>query len=218
LSQDISFNNEIDEASSIHLKTMKGELFRFGMDEIKIISDKLSYKIPAVLLILIIFFYCGCSSVDYRYFGYKDTIMTELVSFEQLPDYNKFTVCQGPAILALESETFFCIVRCYDSDNDGEMLSLVDRGIDVFEYSLTVKLKDKDGRSFYSIKKRPHVLIIDANFDGIGDNIYIFKLITVDGDSIYEKIDIKSKKLVMDEYIPTNFKLSDFKPYYLLND
>ena len=125
---------------------------------------------------------------------------------------------KAPAILHLKSETLFCIVRCYDSNNDGEMLSLVHWGIDVFEYSLTVKLKDKDGRSFNSIKKRPHVLIIDANFDGIGDNIYIFKLITVDGDSVYEKIEIKSKKLVMDEFIPTNFRLSDFKPYYLLSD
>jgi hypothetical protein len=189
-----------------------------GMDEIKISSDKLSYKIITGLFTIIIFCCSGCAPRYYRYFVHKDTLFSELVSYEELPDYNKNTVCQGPAILHLKSETLFCIVRCYDSNNDGEMLSLVHWGIDVFEYSLTVKLKDKDGRSFNSIKKRPHVLIIDANFDGIGDNIYIFKLITVDGDSVYEKIEIKSKKLVMDEFIPTNFRLSDFKPYYLLSD
>ena len=93
------------------------------------------------------------------------------------------------------------------------MLSVGQWGIDVFEYSLTGKQKDKDGRSFSSIKKHPRVLIIDANFDGIGDDIYIFKLITIDGDSIYEKIDIKSKKLVMDAFAPTPFRLSDFKPF-----
>jgi hypothetical protein len=109
-------------------------------------------------------------------------------------------------------------VRCYDSNNDGEMLSLVHWGIDVFEYSLTVKQEDNEGRLFDSIKKRPRVLIIDANFDGIGDEIYIFKLISADGDWIYEKIDIKSKRLIMNAYIPTPFRLSDFKPYYLLND
>jgi len=188
------------------------------MDEIKISSDKLSYKIITGLFTIIIFCCSGCAPRYYRYFVHKDTLFSELVSYEELPDYNKNTVCQGPAILHLKSETLFCIVRCYDSNNDGEMLSLVHWGIDVFEYSLTVKLKDKDGRSFNSIKKRPHALIIDANFDGIGDNIYIFKLITVDGDSVYEKIEIKSKKLVMDEVIPTNFRLSDFKPYYLLSD
>ena len=188
------------------------------MDEIKISSDKLSYKIITGLFTIIIFCCSGCAPGNYRYFVYKDTLFSELVSYEELPDYNKNTVCQGPAILHLKSETLFCIVRCYDSNNDGEMLNFVQRGIDVFEYSLTVKLKDKDERSFYSIKKRPHVLIIDANFDGIGDNIYIFKLISVNGDSIYEKIDIDSKKLVMDEYILTNFRLSDFKPYYLLSD
>ena len=188
------------------------------MDEIKISSDLLSYKIITGLFSIIIFCCSGCAPSNYKYFVYKDTLFSELVSYEELPEYNKNTVCQGPAILHLKSETLFCIVRCYDSNNDGDMLSLVHWGIDVFEYSLTGKQKDKDGRSFYSIKKRPRVLIIDVNFDGIGDKIYIFKLITVDGDSIYEKIDIKSKKLRMNEFIPTPFRLSDFKPFYLLSD
>ena len=171
------------------------------------------------IYLAIIFICCsGCASSNYRYFAYKDTLSSELVSNEELPEYNKNTVCQGPAILHLKSETLFCIVRCYDSNNDGEMLSLVHWGIDVFEYSLTGKHKDKDGRSFYSIKKRPRVLIIDANFDGLGDEIYVFKLISADGDWIYEKIDIKSKKLIMNAYILTPFRLSDFKPYHLLND
>ena len=61
-------------------------------------------------------------------------------------------------------------------------------------------------------------MIIDTNFDGLGDKIYVFELITVDGDWIYEKIDIKSKKLVMDAFPPANFRLSDFKPSYLLSD
>ena len=188
------------------------------MDEIKKNSDKLSYKIIAGIFAVIIFCCNGCAPRYYRYFVHKDTQFSELVSYEELPDYNKKTVCQGPAILYLKSETLFCIVRCYDSNNDGDMLSLVNWGIDVFEYSLTFKLKDKDGRPFYTLNNHPHVLIIDANFDGFGDNIYIFKLITIDGDSIYEKIDVKSKKLVMDEYAPANFRLSDFKPYYLSSD
>ena len=188
------------------------------MDEIKKSSDLLSYK-KITGLFAIIFICCsGCSSSNYRYFAYKDTLSSELVSYEELPEYNKNTVCQGPAILHLKSETLFCIVRCYDSNNDGEMLSLVHWGIDVFEYSLTGKQEDNEGRLFDSIKKRPHVLIIDANFDGMGDEIYIFKLISADGDWIYEKIDIKSKRLIMNAYIPTPFRLSDFKQYYLLND
>lgn len=188
------------------------------MDEKRISSDRLSYKIVIGLFAIVIFCCSGCASSNYRYFIHKDTLFSELVSYEELPKYNKKTVCQGPAILYLKSETLFCIVRCYDSNNDGEMLSLVHWGIDVFEYSLTGRQKDKDGRYFYSLKKYPRVLIIDANFDGIGDEIYIFKLITVDGDSIYEKIDIKSKNLIMDEFSPTPFRLSDFKSFYLLSD
>ena len=116
--------------------------------------------------------------------------MTQLVSFEQLPYYNKFTVCQGPANIKLESEALYCIVRCYDSSNDGGMLNLKDRGIDVFEYSKTVKQKDQNGHFHNLIKKHPHVLIIDDNFDGIGDHAYIFRLISDDGNPIYRKIDI----------------------------
>jgi len=188
------------------------------MDEIKISSGKWSYKIITGLFAIIIFCCSGCAPGYFRYFGHKDTLFSELVSYEELPEYNRITVCQGPAVLHLKSDTLFCIVRCYDSNKNREMLSLGHWGIDVFEYSLTGKQKDKDGRSFYSIKKRPRVLIVDANFDGIGDEIYIFKLITVDGDSIYEKIDIKSKKIVMDEFIPTPFRLSDFKSFNLLSD
>jgi len=177
---------------------------------IKIISHNMCHKILAVLLILILFLYCGCSFVDFSYFSYKDTIMTELVSFEQLPDYNKLTVCQGPAILELESETLFCIVRCYDSD--------VDRDIDVFEYSLTVRQKDQSGHFFHLLKKYPHVLIIDGDFDGIGDNVYIFRLISGNRDPIYKKIDIGPKKLVMNDFPPAYFKLSDFKGSYLFGN
>jgi hypothetical protein len=184
----------------------------------KISSGRLSYKIMTALLTIIILCCSGCAPGNYRYFRYKDTLFSELVPYEELPEYNKNTVCQGPAILYLKSETLFCIVRCYDSNNDGDMLSLVHWGIDVFEYSLTGMQKDNDGRSFYSIKKRPRVLIIDANFDGIGDELYIFKLITVEGDSIYQKIDIKSKNLIMNAFTPSPFRLSDFKPFYLLSD
>ncbi len=188
------------------------------MEEINIFSDTLSYKISAVLLIPIIFFFCGCSAVDFSYFRYKDTIMTKLVSFEQLPHYNKFTVCQGPAIIKLESEALFCIVRCYDSNNDGGMPSLEDRGIDVFEYSLTVKQKDQNGHFSHLLKKHPHVLIIDGNFDGIGDHVYIFKLISAKGNRIYKKINIGSKKLVMNNFPPAYFRLSDFKGFYLFDN
>jgi hypothetical protein len=181
------------------------------MDERKIISDNLSFKIPPILLIPIIFFCCGCSSVDFRYFFYKDTIMTKLVSIEQLPDYNKITVCQGPAIIELESESLFCIVRCYDSNNDGGMLILADQGIDVFEYSLTVKQKNQNGHVSNMLKRHPHVLMIDGNFDGIGDTVYIFRVISAKGDPIYKKIDIGSKKLVMNDFPPAYFRLSDFK-------
>ena len=141
--------------------------------------------------------------------------MTKLVSFEQIPGYNKFTVCQGPAILKLESEALFCIVRCYDSNNDGGMLSVVDQGIDVFEYSLPVKRKDQNGHFSSLIKKHPHVLIIDGNFDGMGDHVYIFRLISANGDLIYKKIDIESKKLVMNDFPPAYFRLTDFKGSYL---
>ena len=195
-----------------------GKSALFGVNEAKNRSDKLSYIIFTGLFTIIFICCSGCAARYYRYFGNKDTLLSELVPHEELPNYNKYTVCQGPAFLHLQSETLFCIVRCYDSNNDGDRLSLVHWGIDVFEYSLTVKLKDENGRSFYSIKNRPRVLIIDANFDGIGDKIYVFKLITVDGDWIYEKIDIKSKKLVMDAFPPANFRLSDFKTYYLLSD
>ena len=188
------------------------------MDEIKIISHNLSYKIVAGLSILIVFSHCGCSSVDFKYFCYKDTILTQLVSFEQIPHYNKFTVCQGPAIIKLESEALFCIVRCYDSNNDGEMLSLEDRGIDVFEYSLTVRHKDQNGHFSHLLKKHPHVLIIDGNFDGRGDHIYIFKLTSAKGDRIYKKINIGSKKLVMNNFPPAYFRLSDFKGFYLFDN
>lgn len=188
------------------------------MHKKKIISHNSSYKINAVLLILIIFSYCGCSLVDFKYFGYKDTILTQLVSFEQLPHYNKFTVCQGPAIIKLESEALFCIVRCYDSNNDGGMPSLEDRGIDVFEYSLTVKQKDQNGHFSHLLKKHPHVLIIDGNFDGVGDHVYIFKLISVNGDLIFHKINIRSKKLVMNNFPPAYFRLSDFKGFYLFDN
>jgi hypothetical protein len=116
-------------------------------------------------------------------------------------------------MLHLKTETLFAIVRCYDSNGDGEMLSLEHWGIDVFEYSHTVLIKEKDGRSFKSLKKHPRILIIDANFDGIGDDIYIFKLSKADGQVLYEKIDIGSKKIVMDEFAPADFKLSDFKSY-----
>jgi hypothetical protein len=180
------------------------------MAEIKIISPNWGYHILALLLILTVFFYSGCSSMDFRYFGYKDTIMTQLVSFDQLPHYDKLTVCQGPAILQLKSETLFCIVRCYDSNNDGEMLSLDHRGIDVFEYSLTARQKNKSGHFSHLLKKYPHVLIIDGDFDGIGDQIYLFKLISAKGDPIYQKIEIRTKKLVMHDFAPAYFRLSDF--------
>lgn len=144
--------------------------------------------------------------------------MTQLVSIEQLPQYDKLTVCQGPAIIELKSETLFCIVRCYDSNNDGEMLGRENRGIDVFEYSLTVRQKNKNGHFSNLIKKYPHVLIIDGNFDGIGDHVYIFRLISVNGNPIFHKIDIGSKKLAMDNFSPAHFRLSDFKGSCLAND
>ncbi|MBT8375088.1 MAG: hypothetical protein KJN80_09275 [Deltaproteobacteria bacterium] len=180
------------------------------MDEIKIISHNLGYHILALLLILTVFFCSGCSSIDFRYFGYKDTILTQMVSVEQLPQYDKITVCQGPAILQLKSEALFGIVRCYDSNNDGEMLSLDNPGIDVFEYSLTVRQKNKNGHFHNLINKHPHVLIIDGDFDGIGDQVYIFRLISIDGNLIYRKLDIGSKKLVMNDFAPAYFRLSDF--------
>ena len=188
------------------------------MDEKKIILYNLGYYILALLLILAVFFCSGCSTIDFRYFAYKDTIMTQLISIEQLPQYDKITVCQGPAIIELQSEALFCIVRCYDSNNDGEMLSMKNRGIDVFEYSLSVRRKNKNGHFSNLIKKYPHVLIIDGNFDGIGDHVYIFRLISVNGDPIFHKIDIGPIKLVMHDFSPAHFRLSDFRSSCLVTD
>ena len=182
------------------------------MDDIVIRTEKLFYIFILGLVAFITICCNACAPRYYKNFAYKETLISELVLYEELPEYNKNTVCRGPAILHLKSETLYSIVRCYDSNGDGEMLSLVHWGIDVFEYSLTVLIKDKDGRLFHSVKKHPRILIIDVNFDGIGDNIYIFKLSKADGQVVYEKIDIKSKEIVMDEFAPAEFKLSDFKP------
>ena len=164
-----------------------------------------------LLLGTMLFCTIGCST---RFFKYKDTLTTDLVALEELPAYNKVTVCQGPAILYLSSETLFCIVRCYDSNNDAPQLSMKRNGIDVFEYVLAQTRKDIHGQFYRSVADTPHTIIIDTDFDGIGDFIYLFEAITVEGQFLYEKIKIGRHHLIMDDFSPARFRISDFKPYY----
>lgn len=177
-------------------------------------QDKIAFQMLVFFIVSILFYTTGCSA---RYFMYKDTLTTELVTVEELPHYNKVTVCQGPAVLYLISETLFCIVRCYDSNSDAQMLSLKHRGIDVFEYSLAETRKDAHGQFYRSIAEVPYTLIADLDFDGIGDFIYLFKITTAEGLLLYEKIKIGNYHLIMDDFAPARFRLSDFKSYYLVD-
>jgi hypothetical protein len=174
-------------------------------------QGKIAFRMIVLLLGVILFCTMGCST---RFFIYKDTLTTELVTSEELPHYNKVTVCQGPAILYLSSETLNCIVRCYDSNNDAQMLSLKHRGIDVFEYNLPETRKHNDGQFYRSFAKVPYTIIIDINYDGIGDFIFMFEIATAEGYLLYEKIKIGNHHLVMDDFAPASFRLSDFKSYY----
>ena len=171
-------------------------------------KGKIAFQMIVLLLGAILFCTMGCST---RFFLYKDTLTTELVTSEELPRYNKVTVCQGPATISLSSETIFCIVRCYDSNSDAQMLSLKHKGIDVFEYSLAETRKDSNGQPYRSIAKVPYTLIVDIDFDGIGDFIYIFEIVAHEGHLLFEKIKIGKYHLVMDDYAPASFRLSDFK-------
>ena len=173
-------------------------------------KGKIAFVMIVLLLGAILFCTMGCST---RFFIYKDTLTTELVTSEELPHYNKVTVCQGPAILYLSSQTLFCIVRCYDSNSDAQMLSLKHKGIDVFEYNLAETGKDTHGRFYPSIAEIPYTLIVDIDFDGSGDFIYMFEIATDEGYLLYEKIKIGKYHLVMDDFSPAHFRLSDFKPY-----
>ena len=174
-------------------------------------QGKIAFRLIVFFIGVISLYATGCST---RYFMYKDTLTTELVTFEELPYYNKITVCQGPAVLHLNSEPLFCIVRCYDSNNDAQMLSLKHRGIDVFEYNLAETRIDTRGQFYRSIAQVPYTLIVDADFDGIGDFIYMFEIATDEGHLLYEKIKIGKYHLVMDDFAPARFRLSDFKPDY----
>jgi hypothetical protein len=177
--------------------------------------NKIAFEIPVFFIVAILCYTTGCSS---RYFLYKDTLTTELVTFEELPHYNKVTVCQGPAILYLSSEILFCIVRCYDSNSDAQMLSLKKKGIDVFEYRLAQTRKHDDGQFYPSIAEFPYTIIADLDFDGIGDFIYLLRIATDEGQLLYEKIKIGKHHLVMNDFAPARFRLSDFKSDYLVDD
>ena len=168
----------------------------------------MAFRMMVFFIAAVLLYTTGCST---RYFMYKDTLATELVTFEELPYYNKITVCQGPAILHLNSGPLFCIVRCYDSNNDAQMLSLKHRGIDIFEYNLAETREDARGQFFRSIAPVPYTLIVDIDFDGIGDFIYIFEIATDEGPLLYEKIKIGKYHLVMDDFAPARLRLSDFK-------
>ena len=159
-------------------------------------QGKIAFAMIVLLLGAILFCTMGCST---RFFIYKDTLTTELVTSEELPHYNKVTVCQGPAIL-------------YDSNSDAQMLSLKHKGIDVFEYNLAETRKDTHGRFYPSIAEVPYTLIVDIDFDGIGDFIYMFEIATDEGHLLYEKIKIGKYHLVMDDFAPARFRLSDFMP------
>ncbi|MEJ2727323.1 MAG: hypothetical protein P8185_02235 [Deltaproteobacteria bacterium] len=174
---------------------------------------RIAFQMVAFFIAAALLYTTGCSS---RYFMYKDTLTTELVTFEDLPHYNKVTVCQGPAILYLPSEILFCIVRCYDSNSDAQMLSLKEKGIDVFEYRLAQTRKYEDGQFYPSIAKFPHMIIADLDFDGIGDFIYLFRISTTDAHLLYEKINIGNHHLVMNDFSPARFRLSDFKSDFSL--
>lgn len=174
-------------------------------------QGKIAFAMIVLLIGVILFCTMGCAT---RFFIYKNTLTTELVTFEELPHYHKVTVCQGPAILYLSSEILFCIVRCYDSNSDAQMLSLKHRGIDVFEYSLAENRKDSNGQSYRSIAEVPYALIVDMDFDGIGDFIYMFEIVTREGHHLFEKIKIGKYHLVMDDFAPARFRVSDFKPDY----
>ena len=164
-----------------------------------------------LLLGVILFCTMGCST---RFFTYKDTLTTELVTSEELPHYNKETVCQGPATIYLFSDTLFCIVRCYDSNSDAQMLSLKHRGIDIFEYSLAETRIDSNGQPYRSLSEVPYALIVDIDFDGVGDFIYMFEVVTSEGHLLFEKIKIGKYHLVMDDFAPAILRLSDFKHNY----
>jgi len=171
-------------------------------------KGQIAFRMNVLLLGAILFCTMGCST---RFFTYKDTLTTELVTSEELPRYNKVTVCQGPATIYLFSDTFTCIVRCYDSNSDAQMLSLKHRGIDVFEYSLAETRIDSNGQPYRSISEVPYILIVDIDFDGIGDFIYMFEVVTREGHLLFEKIIIGKYHLVMDDFAPASFRLSDFK-------
>jgi hypothetical protein len=171
-------------------------------------KGKSAFQMIVSLLGAILFCTMSCTP---RFFLYKETLTTELVTSEELPDYNKVTVCQGPATIYLSSDTLVCIVRCYDSNSDAQMLSLKHRGIDVFEYSLAETRKASNGQSYRSISEVPYALIVDIDFDGIGDFIYMFEVVTREGHLLFEKIKIGKYHLVMDDFAPARFRLSDFK-------
>ena len=166
------------------------------------------------LMVIILFYLTGCST---RYIMYKDTLTTELVTVEELPHYNKVTVCQGPAVLYLSTENLFCIVRCYDSNNDARMLSRKQSGIDVFEYNLLQSRHHNGGQFYRSVDEVPYTVIVDLDFDGKGDFIYLFRAATAEGHFLYEKIKIRNHHLVMDDFAPASFRPSDFKSSSYLN-
>lgn len=172
------------------------------------ILKKICFRVAQLLAPMILMAAMGCSD---RYFVYKDTMATEIVSGSNLSGYRGITVCQGPATLLLDDVPLSCVVRCYDSNSDGEMVGYAQKGIDVFEYSLPELRKEKNGRSFIALQSVPYLLIMDHDYDGIGDYLYIRKAAERLNEPIFERIDLRGRNFVMDDFSPALFDSSIFK-------
>ena len=132
----------------------------------------------------------------------------EVIPADRIPEFNRITVCQGPAKVYYRAKVFDCVVRCFDSNNDGSMLDRLNPGIDVYEYEALLIGSDTKGTAVSHLLL---ALLIDADFDGDADYLYNARLVTGNKIETYEKIWIHSLSLSMKDINPAVLKVFEYK-------
>jgi hypothetical protein len=132
---------------------------------------------------------------------------TEIVTHEQIPKFNRISVCQGPAKLYYLEMVLNCVVRCFDANNDGNMLNPQNRGIDAYEYVAYLHLENKTG---HVPDRQLLALLIDTDFDGYADYLYSARLRDDYSIENYEKKWIHSLNVSMQNFAPSILRLTDY--------
>lgn len=133
---------------------------------------------------------------------------TEIITPEQIPKFSRISVCQGPAKVYYHEMVLNCVVRCFDANNDGSMLSPQNHGIDAYEYEAYLHLERKTG---HAPDRQLVALLIDTDFDGYADYLYSARLRYDYSIENYEKKWIHSLSVSMRDFAPSILRLTDYK-------